>query len=135
MSNERKNTAASPVAQDDLREQIAALTSVVHTLANAALAPRPRTARTARVAVAMSPVQKLCSDAGFREGSKRNELFTSLYARGNGDYALSDFEGVSTSDAQVVSRRLARKGVPFSLVVDGEERGNAVLIFRAIEKE
>jgi hypothetical protein len=134
MSNP-KNAPIAPASDvADLREQIANLAGVVGTLANAALAPRARTTSRKVVAAEMSPVQKLCSDAGFRSGSARNALFTALFDRGPGDYALSDFAGASTSDAQVIARRLARKAVPFSLIVDGEERGNAVLIFRAIEK-
>lgn len=133
--------APAPVAQDDLREQIAALTATVQTLAIAALAPRTRVSRKATVsAVALSPVQTFCAQAGFRDGSARNRLFSALFALLNGekeiDVPLADFPYANTGDAQVIARRISpsRKNLPFSLAVDGEERGAARLIFRDLRE-
>ena len=138
MPNKTVNAPVAPVAvESDLREQIAALTTVVHTLAVAALAPRVSRSRKASVSpVALSPVETYCAQAGFRAGSERNKLFSDLFARGSGDYALSEFPYAKTSDAHVVSRRIApdRKNLPFSLAVDGEERGAARLIFRDLRE-
>jgi hypothetical protein len=125
--------AIAPVAEAvDLREQIAALASVVNTLAVATLVPRQTRARKSVSAVALSPVETFCAQAGFRAGSERNKLFSDLFAKGSGDYPLADFPYAKTSDAHVVSRRIApdRKNLPFSLAIDGEERGAARLIFR-----
>jgi hypothetical protein len=130
--------APAPVADvSALSEQIASLANVVATLAQASLAPRAtRNTRKAVSAVALSPVETYCAQAGFRAGSDRNKLFSDLFALGSGDYPLADFPYAKTSDAHVVSRRIApdRKNLPFSLAVDGEERGAARLIFRDLRK-
>jgi hypothetical protein len=121
--------APAPVDVSAIAEQIAALAGVVNTLAIASLAPRVSRARKSVSTVALSPVDAFCAQAGFRAGSARNKLFSALFSLGTGDYPLADFPGVNTGDANVVSRRLARKGLPFSLAIDGEERGAARLIF------
>jgi hypothetical protein len=140
MPNANKPAAPIAPAQTDvaaLTEQLAALANVVQTLAVASLAPRPtRAARKSVSAAALSPVETFCAQAGFRAGSERNKLFSDLFARGSGDYPLADFPYAKTSDAHVVSRRIApdRKNLPFSLAIDGEERGAARLIFRDLRK-
>jgi hypothetical protein len=126
--------APAPVADAEahiaaLTERLTKLADVVNTLAVASLAPRISRTRKATSAVSLTAIQAICAQAGFRDGSERNKLFSDLFSRGSGDYPLSDFPYAKTSDAHVVSRRLARKGLPFSLAVDGEERGNARLIF------
>jgi hypothetical protein len=126
----------APVADvSALSEQIASLANVVATLAQASLAPRVSRSRRTVSAVALSPVEAFCAQAGFRSGSARNKLFCELFARGSGDYPLADFPGVNTGDANVVSRRLARKGLPFSLAIDGEERGAARVIFADLREK
>lgn len=130
-------SAPAPVVPVDLSAEIAKLTATVNTLAIAALAPRVSRSRKASVApVALSPVESYCAQAGFRVGSERNKLFSELFARGSGDYALSDFPTATISDARVVGRRIGpdRKNLPFTLDVDGEERGNAILVFRDLRK-
>jgi hypothetical protein len=142
LKNEKPVAPVAPIAQDnDLREQIAALTATVNTLAIAALTPRARVSRKATVsAVALSPVATFCAQAGFREGSARNRLFSALFALLNGekeiDVPLADFPYANTGDAQVIARRISpsRKNLPFSLAVDGEERGAARLIFRDLRE-
>jgi hypothetical protein len=125
--------ALAPVADtSELRDQISALATVVNTLAAATLVPRQTRTRKSVSAVALSPVETFCAQAGFRAGSERNKLFSDLFEKGSGDYPLADFPYAKTSDAHVVSRRIApdRKNLPFSLAIDGEERGAARLIFR-----